>query len=129
MTNARILIVEDEQIVALDLKNKIMGLGYPAPAIASSGKEAIEKAAELRPDLVLMDIVLKGPMDGVEAAAHIWDRLRIPVVFITAHADDETSTHALEAYPGGLVRIIIKPFEIGPLKSAIQLALQARGGP
>ena len=71
MTNARILIVEDEAIVAKSIENRLMRLGYAVPAIAFSGTEAIQKVAETRPDLVLMDIKLQGEMDGVEAAKEI----------------------------------------------------------
>ncbi|MBU4287766.1 MAG: response regulator, partial [Proteobacteria bacterium] len=80
MSDTRILVVEDEGIIAKDIKNILSFLGYSVIGIASSGEEAIEKAMEMHPDLVLMDIVLEGDMDGVKAAEHIRDRFDIPVV-------------------------------------------------
>jgi CheY-like chemotaxis protein len=86
MANAKILVVEDEAIVAKDLQYRLTKFGYTVPAIASSGEEAINKAVEISPDLVLMDIRLKGSMDGIEAAQEIYKRLDIPVIYLTAYA-------------------------------------------
>jgi len=88
MAKAKILIVEDEAITAKDLQNMLRGLGYDAPEIASSGEGAIKKAEEIKPDLILMDIRLKG-VDGIEAAELIRDRFNIPVVYVTAYLDEE----------------------------------------
>ncbi|HUV50434.1 MAG TPA: response regulator [Anaerolineae bacterium] len=120
MTNAQILIVEDEGIIANDIQNTLEGLGYAVIAIASSGKEAIKKAVEMLPDLVLMDIVLEGLMDGVEAAERIMDRLDIPVVYLTAYADDKTLQRAKITEPYGY---ILKPFSERELYTTIEMAL------
>ena len=80
MEPAKIMVVEDEGIIAQDIKNCLENLGYVVPEVVYTGKEAIEKAESVRPDLVLMDIVLKGEMDGIETAAEIRDRFSIPIV-------------------------------------------------
>src|SRR5437764_12001222 len=90
MTQARILVVEDESIVALDIQDSLESLGYDVPATVASGEEAIVQAGVLRPNLVLMDIQLQGRMDGVEAADQIRQRFGIPVVYLTANADHPT---------------------------------------
>ena len=120
MARARILVVEDEAIVAKDVQSRLEGLGYAVPAIASSGEQAVRKAAETQPDLVLMDIRLKGEMDGVEAAGQVRDRFDIPVVYVTAYADDATLQRAKITQPFGY---ILKPFESRELHSAIEMAL------
>jgi PAS domain S-box-containing protein len=120
VTQARIMIVEDESIVALDVRHRLERLGYAVPAIASSGEEAIAKATETRPDLVLMDIRLRGDMDGVEAAAQIRARFEIPIVYLTAFADEETLRRAKVTEPYGYV---LKPFEERELHAIIEMAL------
>jgi PAS domain S-box-containing protein len=120
MANARILVVEDESIVAKNIQNRLKKLGYVVPAVAHSGEEAIRKAGETRPDLVLMDIVLKGDMDGVEAAKQIYACFNIPVIYLTAYADMETIERAKITEPFGY---ILKPFEIRNLRSTIEIAL------
>jgi CheY-like chemotaxis protein len=90
----RILVVEDESLIAADLELRIARLGYPAPVIAHSAEEALECARSTRFDLVLMDVRLKGDMDGVAAAAALRSELRTPVVYVTAHADEETVERA-----------------------------------
>ena len=115
-----VLIVEDEKIIALDIKNSLQKAGYQVSGIAASGKQAIEQAAHLRPHLVLMDIMLKGSMDGVEAAAEIRDRYAIPVVYLTAHADEQTLNRAKVTDPFGY---ILKPFEDRELITTIEIAL------
>ncbi len=87
MKKKHILVVEDERIVAADIKMSVQRLEYDVCGIAFSGKEAIKKAKEMNPDLVLMDIVLEGKMDGIEAASAIRSRFGIPVVYLTAYAD------------------------------------------
>jgi PAS domain S-box-containing protein len=116
----RILIVEDESIVAKNIESRLKRLGYDVPAIVSTGKEAIKKAKELALDLVLMDIVLKGDMDGIEAAEQIYNRFDIPVVYLTAYSDDSTLERAKVTEPYGYV---LKPFDVGSLRSAIEIAL------
>jgi PAS domain S-box-containing protein len=120
MSNVKILVVEDESIVAMDIKHRAEGLGYSVTGITPSGEGAIQKATETMPDLVLMDIVLKGDMDGVEAAQRIRDSLDIPVVYLTAYSDEKTLKRAKVTEPFGY---IIKPFEDRELHSAVEVAL------
>ncbi len=120
MSNVKILVVEDESIVAMDIKHRAEGLGYSVTGITPSGEGAIQKASETLPDLVLMDIVLKGDMDGVEAAQKIRDTLDIPVVYLTAYSDEKTLKRAKVTEPFGY---IIKPFEDRELHSAVEVAL------
>ena len=120
MAHAGILIVEDELITAADLEDTLVRLGYHVAGTASSGKEAIRRAEQARPDLILMDIRLKGPMDGTQAADEIHRRLGIPVVYLTAHADKETLSRAKLAEPLGYV---VKPFQERELQAAIEIAL------
>jgi diguanylate cyclase (GGDEF)-like protein/PAS domain S-box-containing protein len=116
----RILVVEDETIVALDLQNSLKVLGYEVVGTASSGADAIAKAESRRPDLVLMDIILKGDMDGVQTAETIHSLLDVPVIFLTACADDATLQRAKVTEPFGYM---IKPFEERELHSHIEIAL------
>ncbi len=120
MDNERILIVEDEKIIALDLQRRLERFGYTVCGSASEGEEAIEKAEELRPSIILMDIMLSGPIDGIEAATRIKQRLGIPVIFITAYADENTLERAKEAEPFGY---ILKPFKERELYTTIDIAL------
>lgn len=120
MTSPKILVVEDENIVAEDLQDCLKNLGYTVSAIASSGEEALQKATEMHPDLVLMDIRLKGEIDGVEAAHQIQARFSIPVVYLTAHADKDTLQRAKVTEPFGY---ILKPFEERELYTIIEVAL------
>ncbi len=120
MEKIKILIVEDQGIIARDLQHILKQLGYITPAIALSGQEAIQKAAEVQPDLVLMDIVLKGKMDGIETAEQIYARFDIPIIFVTAYADDETLKQARVTEPFGY---ILKPFDEKGLHTTIQMAL------
>ncbi|HEX5735266.1 MAG TPA: EAL domain-containing protein [Blastocatellia bacterium] len=120
MTQARILVVEDESIVALDIQDRLESLGYDVPATVASGERAVEQAGALSPDLVLMDIQLKGRMDGVEAADHIRQRFGIPVIYLTANADHPTVQRAKVTEPFGYV---IKPFEERELHTSIEMAL------
>jgi len=120
MANTRLLVVEDESIVAMDIKHRAEGLGYDVLGIAASGEEAIKKTEENQPDLVLMDIVLKGKMDGIQAAQEIRERFDIPVVYLTAYSDEKTLGRAKLTGPFGY---IIKPFEDRELHSAIEVAL------
>jgi CheY-like chemotaxis protein len=120
VAKVRILIVEDESVVAKDIEIRLKGLGYAVSAIASSGEGAIQKAAETHPDLVLMDIVLKGDMDGIEAASQIRSRLNIPVLYLTAYTDEKTLERAKITEP---FVYIIKPFQERELHSNIEMAL------
>src|SRR6476469_609353 len=120
MNHIKILVVEDEVIVAQDIAGRLKKLGYAVTATVSSGEEAIQKAIENPPDLVLMDIVLKGDMDGVTAAEKIRTNRNVPTVFLTAYADDKTLQRAKLTDPFGY---IIKPFQQNDLRVAIEIAL------
>ena len=120
MSKAKILIVEDENITAIDINTMLKKLGYPVSAIASTGKEAIQKTSETCPNLVLMDIKLKGDMDGIETAGQIQKRFNIPVVYLSAYADDNTLKRAKITEPFGF---ILKPFELRELHVGIEIAL------
>lgn len=120
MKKAKILVVEDQNIVALNIRNKLKNLGYTVPGTASTGEEAIKKAELTNADLVLMDIMLKGEMDGIEAAREIKNRLRIPVLYLTAYTDDETLERAKTTEPAGYIS---KPFKEEDLHSNIEMAL------
>lgn len=120
MSIPKILVVEDERIVAKDIQINLQQLGYLVPAVAASGEQAISKAAETSPDLVLMDINLKGEIDGVEAARQIYTRFNIPVIYLTAYSDDTTLERAKLTDPLGY---ILKPFKARELHATIQMAL------
>ncbi|OEC85361.1 MULTISPECIES: methanogen output domain 1-containing protein [Methanobacterium] len=117
---AKVLIVEDERILAIGMKRKLENAGYTVTGTASSGEEAIENVKETRPDLVLMDIVLKGDMDGIEAAQQIINLYNIPVIYITAYADEEILERAMVTEPYGY---LLKPFNPRELKANIKMAI------
>ncbi|MGD9765871.1 MAG: response regulator [Candidatus Binatia bacterium] len=117
---ATILVVEDQAIVALDIKMTLTSLGYAVPDVATSGADAIGKVAALRPDLVLMDIHLPGAIDGIEAADAIRERFDVPVVYVTAYADPATLERARITEPYGYV---LKPFEDAELRASVEMAL------
>jgi PAS domain S-box-containing protein len=116
----KILVVEDENVVALDIQRDLIGFGYEVTAVAASGEEAIEQAAALHPDLVLMDIRLRGEMDGVEAVDEIRTRFNIPSIYLTAYADAGTIDRARLT---GAFGYLIKPFEERELHAAVEVAL------
>lgn len=116
----KILVVEDEAIVAESLRIKLKKMGYIVISTASSGDEAIKKTVEYLPDLVLMDIVLKGEIDGIEAARQIRTNFNIPVIYITAYSDEKTLLRAKITEPFGY---IIKPFKERELQIAIEISL------
>jgi PAS domain S-box-containing protein len=120
MAKAEILIVEDDGIVAKDIQNRLKSLGFGASTMVPSGEEAIIEVGEKAPDLVLMDIMLKGEMNGTEAAEQIRSQFNIPVVYLTAYTDEEVLNKAKVTEPFGY---IIKPFEDRELNAAIEIAL------
>ncbi|HSB51863.1 MAG TPA: EAL domain-containing protein [Dissulfurispiraceae bacterium] len=120
MARARILIVEDEGILAIDLRNRLEKLGYSVPAIAFSGEEGVRKALESRPDLILMDVMLGGEIDGVAASERIRSCTNIPIVYLTAHMDEETLRRARITEAFGY---LLKPFEERTLHATIEMAL------
>lgn len=125
MTQATILVVEDEGIVAQEIKSRLEKTGYSVCAVAHDGNTAIAHAGEMRPDLILMDIRLKGEMDGVEAAGLIGERFGIPVVYLTAYTDPATLERAKVKDPFGYV---VKPFETRSLMVSIEIALHRHRG-
>ncbi|MEG4586892.1 EAL domain-containing protein [Microcoleus sp. MOSTC5] len=120
MFNKKILIVEDESIIAEDISDCLISLGYRITGMVYSGEEAIESVVQFRPDLVLMDVNLQGKIDGITAAAEILSRFQIPVVYLTAYADENTLWRVNATKPFGY---IVKPFEEKNLHTTIQLAL------
>jgi putative two-component system response regulator len=124
MDKTKIMVVEDERIVARDLARQLTDLGYDVVATAYSGEEALEKFQMVHPDLVLMDIVLAGKMDGIETAAKIAAISGAPVVYLTSYADDKTFGRATLTGPSGY---ILKPVEKKQLHLTIELALHKQG--
>ncbi|MFS0516634.1 ATP-binding protein [Nostoc sp. UIC 10607] len=120
MGQARILVVEDEVIVARTIASQLSQLGYIVTGTASSGKVAIAKASETQPELVLMDIILKGEMDGIATASKIREQLDVPIIYLTAYGDDHTLERAKVTQPFGY---IVKPFTTKDLRIAIEIAL------
>ncbi|MEE8603780.1 MAG: HD domain-containing phosphohydrolase [Candidatus Aminicenantaceae bacterium] len=120
MRKTKILVVEDESIVARDIRNMLAGLGYEVTAVVSGAMAAIQKAQETGPDIVLMDVMLNGDITGVEAAEQIYTNFSIPVVYLTAFADSTTVQQAKKTEPFGY---IIKPFEERELQTTIEIAL------
>jgi two-component system NtrC family sensor kinase len=116
----KILIVEDELIVAMDIKGRLENLGYQVPAVAMTGQEAINEAQLNQPDMVLLDVRLKGEMDGIETAEVIRTQFRTPVLFLTALTDDETLRRAKATQPFGF---LVKPFDNRDLYATIEVAL------
>ena len=120
MTNARILIVEDEAITVSALKRELVSLGYEVAATASTADEALKTVELHKPDLVLMDITLAGTVNGIVGAVAIRGNFHVPVVFLTAHADAGTMERAVAA---GAFGYVLKPFSGAGLKAAIETAL------
>lgn len=120
MSKAKILIVEDEWLVAQGISENLRDLDYEVVGTAASGEEALRLAAETSPDLVLMDILLRGEMDGIEAAERLRQQWDLPVVYLTAYADPHTLERAKVTEPYGY---LLKPFEVRELYSAIEMAL------
>lgn len=117
MENSKILIVEDECVIAKDLQNMLKNIGYKLSYIAFSGKGAIDKVNKIQPDLVLMDVKLKEDMDGIETAEQILSHFDIPIIFISALADEYTLERAKKIKP---YYFITKPVSESRLKEAIE---------
>lgn len=124
MSKNNILVVEDESIVSKDIQQSLKKLGYNIAGAASTGEKAILIANETKPDLVLMDIMLKGDMSGIETAEKIKETLNIPVIYLTAYADENTLSRAKVTEPYGY---IIKPFKEIDLHTSIEMALYKHG--
>ncbi|MBI5561568.1 MAG: response regulator [Deltaproteobacteria bacterium] len=117
----RVLIVDDDDIIAIDIRTRLEEIGsYDVAGTASTGDDALRKTGELKPEIVLMDIVLKGDMDGIETAGLIRSRFNIPVVYLTAYADDLFLKRAKITEPFGY---ILKPFQARELHTTIEMAL------
>lgn len=119
-----ILVTEDEGIVRKDIERSLKKLGYNVVGSADTGEKAIELATELKPDLALMDIMLKGKMTGIEAAAEIKKKMDIPVIFLTAYADESTLAKAKITEPHGY---ILKPFKEIDIHTSIEMAIHKHG--
>jgi PAS domain S-box-containing protein/putative nucleotidyltransferase with HDIG domain len=120
MPKIRILVVEDESLVGRDIHHMLRGLGYEVIDVVSRGDDAIAIAESSQPDLVLMDIVLKGEIDGITAAERIWEQSGVPIIYLTAYADEATLSRAKLTEPFGY---ILKPFDERELQTAIEMAL------
>lgn len=120
MTKGRILLVEDEGVVALDVEQRLAQLGYSVVGVADSAAVAIELVRAHTPELVLMDIRIRGGLDGVDLARELATRFEVPVVFLTGNADEATLRRAIEAEPYGYV---LKPFDLRTLEAVIETAL------
>ncbi|HKJ33071.1 MAG TPA: response regulator, partial [Balneolales bacterium] len=116
----KIMVVDDEVVIALRLQQRLTTMGFDITGVAHSGEEAVEKARRLRPDLILMDIMIPGKLDGIAAAKIVKDELGIPVVFLTAFSEDNIIDRAKQAEPYGY---ILKPFQDREIKAAIEVAL------
>lgn len=115
------MVVEDEGVVSIDIQNMLRSAGYTIAAVAFQGEDAVKKAELSHPDLVLMDIGLKGELDGIEAAKRIRENLQIPVVFLTGFGDDATIARARAVNPSGF---IIKPINEEELRSTLESILK-----
>jgi len=117
----KILIVEDESLVALEISNVVQALGYNTCAIVSNAKKALQVVAVDTVDLILMDVYIKGDIDGISCAKEIKKSKDIPIIYISAFSDDDTLTRAIETNP---TSYLIKPFNIKELEIAIKIALK-----
>ena len=120
MDKVRVLIVEDEAIVSMDLRHKLESLGYGVSAEIRSGEEAVDAVSQLHPDVVLMDIKLSGEMDGIDTAAQIRDQSNVPVVYLTAYADEATLERAKLTEPFGY---LLKPVDPRALQTVVEVAI------
>ncbi len=116
-----LMVVEDESVVAMDISGQLRNMGYRVCACVDNGREAIARAREERPDLVLMDVVIKGDMDGIATASVIGAEMHIPILFLTAYSDDQTVERATQAMPYGY---LTKPFQARELRAVIEVALR-----
>jgi PAS domain S-box-containing protein len=116
----RILVVEDQRLIAADIESTLKKIGYQVAASVATGEDAIAQASAVRPDLILMDIRLRDEMDGIQAAQVIRGRMDVPLIYLTANADEETIVRAMETMPLGY---LVKPFNERELRAAIEVAL------
>ncbi len=123
MKNIKILVVEDESIIALELKMKLLTKGYESVYLASSGEKAVELANEIIPDLILMDIVLRGNIDGIEAATQIKAKRDIPIIYITGNSHLATDKRLIKTNP---IQVLTKPTIDEALYKAIREAISEK---
>ena len=116
----KILVVEDDTIIALTIQTRLKQFGYEVVGRASTGEDALKKVKELQPDLVLMDIHIKGPMDGIQTAERVYGFYNIPVIYLTAYSDEKTLERAQKTSPFGY---IVKPFNDDTLRTTIKMAI------
>ena len=119
MPKAKIIIVEDEAVTAQDIKHSLVNLGYDVSAITDNGLDAINLAKQLSPDLIIMDITIKGPIDGIEAALKIGTFSKVPVVYLTANKDEEVIERSKSTRPYGY---LLKPLNERDLNSCLRMA-------
>ena len=116
----RILVVEDEMVVCLDTQTRLIRLGYQVVGSCNTGEAAVKMALETQPDLLLMDIMLAGKVNGIAAARQIHTKLDVPIIFLTAYSDDATLRLAALAEPSGY---LVKPFDERTLRATIEISL------
>ena len=120
MEKEKVLIVEDEIIIGRDTESRLIKMGYTVTGIAESHDEALESIEKEKPDLILMDIMISGPLDGITTAIEVWDRFKIPIIFQTAYADDVTLSRARSTEFYGY---LVKPIKENEFKIAVENAL------
>ena len=124
MAAPKVLIVDDDDVILSIEKWRLSNLGYDICGSAGSGKDALACVAKQRPDIVLMDITLKGEIDGIETAAQIKKNFNIPVIFVSSHTDEEILSRAIAVKPDGFVK---KPFDDDNLRIALEMGLKKQG--
>ena len=121
MANPKVLVVEDDKVILSIEKWRLSKLGFEVCGSAATGAEAMECVAKMQPDIILMDITLKGEMDGIETAGQIKKNFNIPVIFVSSHTDEEILSRAKAVNPDGFIK---KPFDDDALRIAIELGLK-----
>ncbi len=124
MNDVKVLVVEDENIIGMEIMSRLEYLGFQVPAVVTTGELAIEKTAEYEPQLILMDIRLKGECDGIDAARRIKEKYQTPIIYLTAYADERTIQRA-QTVSDNLI-YLLKPFSEEELKTAVKKALNGR---
>ena len=125
MSEPRVMIVEDEIIIAEDLRRALDASGYEVTGCAADGRDAVEMAINIMPDVILMDVLLPGDIDGIAAARAIHQSMDVPIIYITGHSSDALVDEAIRAGADGFV---VKPFQLCQVTSAIKVALRHRKG-
>jgi DNA-binding NarL/FixJ family response regulator len=123
MAKAKILLIEDEAVVALEVQTRLLQMGYDVAGICNTGEDAIARAVEIKPDILVTDIMLAGKINGIEAARQIRAKYGTAVIYITAYSDDATLRQAASTEPCGY---IVKPYDPRTLRATIELAIRKR---